>query len=103
MVYYSTVHLKKDTYKYLKKCLNSTPDEMGEVKCETVASFTGKFDNGFEADVYFQASEDDFYVDAVLYNLNGCELVTTEMCDEIEGDFVFEYEGDTFKLTVNIV
>ena len=103
MNYHTTVDIKKETYEYIKKCLNSTPEEMREAKCNTLTRFTGKFENGFEADVYLQSSDDDFYIDATLYDENGSHLVTTDVCDEIEGDFDFEYNGDTFKLTVNIL
>ena len=92
--------IKTDNTYFVNKLLASTPEEMDQPKSTTIWRWTGKFENGMECDVIIHSSDDDFYIDGVLYDQNGCECCVTDVCDELLGEYKFEYEGDEYVCNV---
>ena len=66
-----------------------------------VLSHTVKFPNGYEADIKLCAGEGHFYVDPVLFDKDGCQMCVLDACrGQIDGEYEFEANGDTYKAIV---
>ena len=100
MKFTTEIIIPKNNLDYINKCLSSTPEEMEEPKSEGIIRYTGKFDNGNECDIILHSSDDDFYVDGVLYDGNGCACVCTDVCDDVLGVWKFEYEDNEYECIV---
>lgn len=61
-----------------------------------LASFTTKFKNGFFVDVNVCSGQHNCWVDAILYDPTGKEVVVAEPYDVLLGSTCFEYGGDKY-------
>lgn len=59
-----------------------------------IRSYTAKFKDGCEADIKLVSTDDDLYIDAILFDEQGHELIVFDPCYEFLGDFEFELEKD---------
>ena len=74
--------------------------EAGIPRLENVKTWTCRFENGNEADIKVNTSEDDVWTEGVLFDKDGNELCHTEVCDDIQGEWDFEFDGDTYEVEV---
>lgn len=59
--------------------------------------FTGKFKDGFEADIKVCSGTENFFIDPVLFNPNGCEVcVLDSEGGDLLGEYIFEYENKQY-------
>lgn len=70
-----------------------------------ILSYTAKFEDGCEADIKFVSTDDDVYIDAVLFDQEGHQIALLDPCYEFLGEFEFEVEDfiNIRKYTVDIV
>lgn len=83
----------------LKEILSIEEGRCPEYKdCETIATYTAKFDDGIEADIKL-CNGDTPYVDAVLFH-NGCEVAVLEVSDTLDGEYAFTYNNNKYIVSV---
>lgn len=70
-----------------------------------IDSLSVTFDNGYQADIKLCNSDEESspWVDAVLFDENGCELAVIEPQDSMTGEFVFEYEDEFYRVIVDSI
>lgn len=66
----------------------------------TLECYTAHFGNGWEADIKMCAGDTNFFVDPVLFDETGSERAVLDCGDEYDGEYVFEVDGDTYKVSV---
>lgn len=68
-----------------------------------INTYTAKFDDGREADIKVCNAPTDCggpWVDAVLFEPDGSEIVAIEPSDSLEGEYDFEVDDDSYKVQV---
>ena len=86
----TTIRIPKSEAKELQTLLsgNSPCDKSGD----TIQTFTGSFENGYEVDIKVCNCSDKFgapWVDAVLFDNNGSEILCLDVRDTLLGEYVF--------------
>ena len=90
-------HAKKSCNSVIDKYL-SGEEILGE---DNTITTTVKFDNGFEMDVKCCGSQDGTaWTEAVLFDENGHEATMTDPSDEFFGEWIIEYEPDTYHAEI---
>lgn len=75
-----------------------TPNDGGP--CET---WTARFEDGCEADIKVVYDADEPYIDPVLFDQDGHELLAIQDCSEhIEGTYQFDYAGKSYIVEIRI-
>ena len=65
----------------------------------TVETFTARFNNQIEADIKVCTSEDDLYIDAVLFT-NGSQVCVLDPSYELDGTYEFEFENERYIVEI---
>jgi hypothetical protein len=73
-------------------------DSPGVDRVATLATFTADFGNGMEADIKMCQGDPPF-VDAVLFDC-GSEVAILEVSDALEGEYLFDYDGQKYQVVV---
>lgn len=60
------------------------------------------FDNGYEADIKVCTTEDDFFVDAILFDANGNQMRVLDPEYELLGEYIFDDDEDEYIVNVVI-
>ena len=86
----TTIRIPKTEAKELQTLLsgNKPCDKSGD----TIQTFTGSFENGYEVDIKVCNCSDKFgapWVDAVLFDNNGSEILCLDVRDTLLGEYVF--------------
>jgi len=86
----TTIRIPKTEAKELQTLLsgNSRCEDAGD----TIQTFTGSFENGFEVDIKVCNCDDKFgapWVDAVRFDNNGSEILCLDVRDTLLGEYVF--------------
>lgn len=79
---------------------DANPEDYGHSKLSNVDTWTAHFPYGYFADIKINASEDDFWTEGVLFDKDGGQLCCSDVCSSLEGEWRFEYEGNTFVVNV---
>lgn len=66
----------------------------------TLKSINAVFSNGYEVDIKVCSGQTNCYVDAILFDDKGYELVVAEPSFELDGQYIFEIDGETYCVTV---
>ncbi len=87
-----------DTYNKYLDSGEAFPDSK---RCETIETFTAKFDDGREADIKVCSADDcSLFVDAVLFEKNGAEIAVCEPEYALDGEFEFETDGEAYVVEI---
>ena len=100
MKYTVTKHLHPDTVAEMQEILNIRQgiwDEAGGD--EVIRTFTARFSDGYEADIKV-CNGDPPYVDAVLFDPNGCEAHVLATSDSLLGKYLFQHGEHEYHLTL---
>jgi|TARA_Y100000296_G_scaffold69867_1_gene84062 hypothetical protein len=76
--------------------MQSFLDSEGENKVGTLQTYTAIFEDNVEADIKVCRGDPPF-VDAVLYD-SGAEVELIEVTDELLGEYMFFYNGQTYTV-----
>ena len=76
--------------------MQSFLDSEGEDKAGTLQTYTAVFEDNVEADIKVCKGDPPF-VDAVLYD-GGAEVELIEVTDELLGEYMFFYNGQTYTV-----
>lgn len=69
---------------------------------DTIQTFTANFhDSSIEADIKI-CNGDGPYLDAVLFD-GGSEVCVLDVGDEIEDEYVFDYDGEIYKVIIETI
>ena len=86
------------------KSICESPPGRSVRRDSVVYSWTAKYDNGFQSDTKVCASGDpsseSCWCETVLFDENGCELSASEVADDPFGEWILEYNQDTFVVNV---
>jgi hypothetical protein len=83
----------------LDKCNRILKDEDLDLRSDEIITFTGKFEDGFEADIKLVL--EGCYIDPVLFDPSGYEVAVSEPCfDRMEGDYFFSVDDKEYKVSV---
>lgn len=66
---------------------------------DTIATYTAKFSNGYEADIKV-CNGDTPFIDPVLFNSNGYQLQVLDCEDTLEGEYCFEVDGKEYIVNI---
>lgn len=66
----------------------------------TIATFTARFSNGFEADIKVCAGSSNCFIDPVLFNEQGCEVSVLDCEANLLGEYYFEFEGNDYVVEI---
>lgn len=106
MVYEKTIRIAQSKLDKINRYLTVEPVDEYECLGEDLTIVaTVKFDNDIEMDikccgVQYQEGESNLaWTEAVLFK-NGSEVCCTEPCDEFEGDWELECDGDKYVVHV---
>lgn len=105
-VYEKTIRISQARLDFINRAL-SEAGHMGE---DDTASESAHFDNGMVMDVKCCGSQDEpAWTEAVLfthglgdYSNTLFEVAHTDPSDEFTGDWEIEYDGDTYRVTVEV-
>jgi len=97
----TTIRVPKTAAKELQILLsgNSPCDKSGD----TIETFTGSFENGYEVDIKVCNCDDKFgapWVDAVLFDNHGCEIMCLDVRDTLLGEYIFNDGIETYVVKV---
>lgn len=74
---------------------------------EVIETYTVRFDDGCEADIKVcNGDEGGPFVDPVLFDENGCEIMCIEVADQLDGEYIFrrpdpnKWDKDSDQYTV---
>lgn len=92
---------KLDKYEELCNTANIDYSKYGIKKDSVVETFTAQFENGMEMDIKVCAgqSNEPLWTEAVLFN-KGYEVTHTDVCDELEGDWIIWDRAQEYIVTV---
>lgn len=102
----TTIRIPKTEAKQLQTLLS------GNFPCENsgdiIQTFTGKFENGFEVDIKVCNCDDRSgapWIDAVLFDNNGCEIMCLDVRDTLLGEYIFDmlHDHGTDVFVVDVV
>lgn len=105
MRYEETIYVEKEILDGYKALLNGVMDPgskpLGENESLTYAAV---FENGMEMqinirDIAYGSNECDPWTEAVLFDA-GTEVASTGVCEDLEGDWRLDYDGDTYIVHV---
>jgi len=99
-----TIFVPKDEMDSMQRLLDGKDREWGE---HTIQTYTANFGNGVEADIKVCGVQESIepndqpnpYVDPVLFD-NGSEVCVGEVGDELEGEYLFEYDNEEYQVLV---
>lgn len=100
-----TIIVKSSTNQIIQDYLDMDSidlDEEGICRESIYRMFNTVFDNGFVADIKVCTTEDDFFIDAILFDEDGNEISFMEPEYELLGEYVF-YDADDNEFIVNVV
>lgn len=97
----TTIRIPKTEAKELQTLLsgNSPCEKSGD----TIQTFTGSFENGYEVDIKVCNCSDRFgapWVDAVLFDNNGSEILCLDVRDTLLGEYIFNDGIEVYVVNV---
>lgn len=104
MVFKKTITVSKERASELQKLIDMEEINFEEMDIEedaVLASFTAKFENGFWIDINVCSGQHCCWVDTILYNPEGHEVMIDEPSDILLGESYFNYGGNEYH--VNLV
>ena len=104
MKFEKTIKVKKEQAEKFQALLNMEEvdfEGLGVEEDAILASFTTVFNNGFFIDINVCSGQHNCWVDAILHDIDGQEVVLDEPSDELLGPVSFTYEEHEY--CVNLV
>ena len=95
----STIVIDKCELKEFNKILKRKTASPDYNRDGVIIAYTAKFRNGFEADIKV-CNGDGPYVDPVLFDERGHEVVVNDVAEQLQGKYIFEYDGVTYNVIV---
>jgi len=97
----TTIRVPKSEAKELQALLsgNSPCEKSGD----TIQTFTGSFENGYEVDIKVCNCDDKFgapWVDAVLFDNKGSEILCLDVRDTLLGEYIFNDGIEVYVVNV---
>ena len=99
-IYYETINVSKKMSAIIKKYLNATLRKDFQGEDDTII-YTAVFPDGKFVDIKCCGSNDESsWTEGVLFDKYGCEISTTEVCDDFLGKWTLSYEDDEYNINV---
>lgn len=106
MKYSETIIVPKKELHFINGLLNLSGKQIYNkygLKRDDTITYTSRLENGYEADIKVVICEEEEkpYIDAVLFDKNGCEVACT--CpddDKYDGEYRFECDGNEYVVTI---
>lgn len=108
MIYKATITISNRIADAINNYLHNEPrceeECLGE---DDIIAFTATFSNGYQMDVkccgvqYLENETNTAWTEAVLFNEHGVELRSTEPSEEYLGEWIINYDGNEYIVTVS--
>jgi hypothetical protein len=101
----ATIEIPKKEAKRLQTILNRDSCDPNYPEDRVIIIFTAEFDNGYQADIKVCNSDERFspFVDPVLFDDEGSEIVIGEVDSLLLGEYLFDYEDETYQVLVKAI
>ena len=64
-------------------------------------TLTARFSNGFEADIKMCSGQTNCFIDPVLFDKEGHEILCLECVEDVLGEYDFEYEDKIYRVELD--
>ncbi len=99
----TVIFIEKEKVEILQKLLDQPEIDFHAEKIaedSTIATFTAKFTNGYEADIKFCSGQTNCFIDPVLFDKQGYQLAVLDVEGDLLGTYEFEVEDIIYKVHV---
>lgn len=96
MEYTKKIQIEKEYADYLQELLDRENIDFHEEKIgkdSVIDTFTAVFEDGREVDIKVCSGETNCFIDAVIFERNGCEIEAIEPRDSLLEEYFFEVDN----------